>query len=426
MASRNTLFDCNRGLRPSARVLAAVLLCLLAARHSPAIRAAWFFQPSATMGLGYEENPNLTQSDRINSMRYHIAASALGGGRTERSQILFGLKADALRYPGNGSLNSDDLSARVDAAYRLTELDFVDLQGTYDRTTSQTSELTTTGNIQGNVPLNTYTLRPSWTHQLTERASVSLGYAYTSARYQQNSTNLINYNQQEIRASLGYRLTERATFDGSLTTVFYNPRKSGSVEPGAASSSTNAQSYTGYAATLGLSYAISETLAARVFVGPEQIKSESNDGQTGGQGTSMSATYGISLSRQFERSELDLALESGAVPTGGGQPLSQNKLTVSYSYALTPMLRITIPASFYRNETLDLGDTSTTGQRIFLETEPRLSWRLSPDLYLRASYRYQYQRYQQSGETADSHAVFLSLSYVWPTESAAIPRPSAP
>jgi len=426
MASRNTLFHCIWGFRPFARELVPFLLFTLAAGSSLAVRADWFFQPAATLRLAYEENANLTESNRINSTRYDVEASAAGGSRTERSRILFGLTAGASRFPGNSSLNSDNLSARIDAAYRLTEVDSLDFGGTYERTTSRTSELTTTGNIQGNVPLNIYTLGPSWTHQLTGRASVSLGYTYTNARYQQDATGLINYDQQEIRASLGYRLTERMAFNGTLNTVFYNPSTSGSLEAGAGVGSTTAPSYTGYAATLGLSYAISETLAARVFVGPEQINSESNDGQTGGQGTSMSVTYGINLSKQFQRSELALALQSNAVPTGGGQPLSQVRFTIGYGYAVTPRLRITIPASFYWNETINFGATSAKDQRIFAETAPGLRWRLLPDLYLNASYRYQYQRYQQSGATADSNAVFLSLSYVWPTESATTPGRSAP
>ena len=388
--------------------------------------ADWFFQPAVTVGAGYEGNANLTEQDPIDSMRYDLDVSALAGRRTERSQIAFGVRGYTLRYPGNDTLDSDDLSARLAAAYRLSELDFVSFDASYDRTTSRTSELTTTGNIQGNAPLNTYTLRPSWRRRLTERSDIGLSYAYTSARYEGNSTGLVNYDQQEVDASYGYLLTERASFVGTLTATFYNPQAPTSLQPLLGQIPSVSQSYSGYAATLGLTYAISETLTGEVFIGPQQIRRDTSIGQASAQGTSNGATYGIRLAKQFERSTLRLGLESGAVPTGSGEPLAQDKLSLDFSYELTPRLRVTVPASLYRNETINFGGPGGKDRRIFLQTEPRLSWRISEDLYLKASYRYQYQRYEQSGATADSNAVFLSLSYVWPTETAPVAGSAAP
>lgn len=362
-----------------------------------AIGATWIFRPSASIGVGYETNAELVAEDPIDTSRYEVKAHAQGGRLTERSEIAFSLKAFSKRYSEYERLNSDNLSAAIASTYQLNELDVITLGGSYERDTSRTSELTTTGNIQGNVLRNTYTLQSSWTRPLTDLSAVGIAYAYTNVRYEDNQTGLINYDQHILDTSYNRQLTERASFKGTLAATFYNPE--------------DPVSYNGYQATLGFSYAIAETLTGDIFYGPQQIDSETDIGPNAVRRTTRGSTYGIHLAKEFERGGLDLELNRGAVPSGAGEPLLQESLEVGLKFQVSPTLKLVLPAAVYRNETLNLGDSEQRERRIYFSSNPALIWRVSDDFVLGASYRYQYQRFEDSGESAASNAIFLSLQF---------------
>jgi hypothetical protein len=51
-----------------------------------------------------------------------------------------------------------------------------------------------------------------------------------------------------------------------------------------------------------------------------------------------------------------------------------------------------------------------------------VEFRVTENVVVTASYRYQYQRFEEADTTADSNSFFLSLSYVWPTEIRGLSR----
>ena len=364
----------------------------------------WFFQPEVAAGVGYEENVDLVDEDPFNATRYDLEAMARGGRITERSQVLGNLSAVFQRYPGNERLDSDNLSAGLNSAILLTELDRLSLDLSYVRDTSRRSELTTTGNIIENVPRNAIRIQPAWQHQLTERSAVGLAFTHARVRFDSNLSGLIDYDQNDIDAFYNYQLTERLAFRGTIGVVSYDP--------------DDVESYKGYDASLGLNYLFSETLMGELFVGPQRVDSQIDLGAETISRTASGISYGFNLSKQFERSGLDLSLSRGAVPTGSGEPLLQERLSLAYSYQFSPRLSVIVPAAVFRNETISFGGAAETENemRIFFSMQPSIEWRVTEDLVMNASYRYRYQRFEQEGSSADSNALFVTLSYVWPTE----------
>ncbi len=235
-------------------------------------------------------------------------------------------------------------------------------------------------------------------------------YAHTRVRFESNLSGLINYDQDDIDVFYGYQLTERLALSGSLGATSYDP--------------DDVESYKGYDASLGLNYSISETLTGDLNVGLQRIDSETDLGVETTSRSASGIVYGFDLSKQFERSNLSLAFSRGAVPTGSAEPLLQERLSLGYGYQFSPRLSVTVPAAIFRNESISFGGGGGQDKerRIFFTMGPGLNWRVTEDLVLSASYRYRYQRFEQAGTSADSNAVFLSLSYAWPTEFAGLSR----
>jgi hypothetical protein len=223
-------------------------------------------------------------------------------------------------------------------------------------------------------------------------------------RYDDNTTGLTGYDQDDINVFFGHQLTERLGFGATVAASYYDP--------------DDPAGYQGYDASLGVSYAFSETLSGDLYVGRQWIESETDLGTETVGGTASGTIYGFGLSKQFERSSLNMSVRRGAVPSGASEPLLQESLTLGYSYQVSPRLSVSVPAAIFRNETIAFTGLEDEEQRIFFSTRPQLNWLVTEDLVLRASYRYQYQRFEEEGTSASSNAVFLTLSYIWPTESA--------
>jgi opacity protein-like surface antigen len=374
--------------------------------------ASWYFQPAITVGASYEQNADLTDEedeDPIDATGYELEALARGGRLTERSQIVGSLRAAFQRYPGNEQLDTENLSFALSSAFLATELDRLSLDLGFDRDTSRTSELTTTGNITENVPRYAIRIGPAWERRLTERSTLGLRYNYSQTRFDSNESDLVDSEQNDIDASYSYQLTEQLGVRGALGATSYEPDDEGS--------------YKGYDASLGFGYLFSETLRGNFDIGWQQIDSDPEAGEETTGGTASGIVYSLGLSKAFERSSLSLSVSRSAVPTGSGEPVVQESLSLGYAYQFSPRVSFSVPLSFFRNKTISFGDVEEDEEtRIFFSTGPGVNWRVTEDIVLRASYQYQYQRYEEEDRSADGNAVFLSLSYVWPTEVPGLAR----
>jgi len=259
------------------------------------------------------------------------------------------------------------------------------------------------------VPRFALGISAAWVRQLTERSTFSLGYGRSGARFDSNLSGLVDSTEDDINAAYSYQLTERLGLSGGLGATFYNP--------------DDDQSYKGYDASLGMSFALSETLAGNLNIGWQRADRNTDVAGGSSDGSASGFVYGFSLSKTFERSSVGLSLSRSLVPTGSGEPLAQESLSLGYSYQFSERLSVNFPIAAFRNEQISFGDSGADDEkRIFFTTEPSLNWRVTEDIVLGASYRYQYERFEEAGTTADSNAVFLTLSYVWPTEIGGLSR----
>ena len=381
-----------------------ILRCAIAALACAAPLATegaqWYLLPAVTARLGYENNIDLDADDPVDSSRLDLEVLLRGGRTSERTRINGIFQAAARRYLDAGSFDSDDFSAGLDASHLVSELDELGIGLALTRDTSLVSELETTGNIRGNVPRLQAAVSPYWQRRLSERSTLGVSLGYTNVTYDENDFDLVDYQQSEVEGAYSYRLTERLTLNGTLGAVSYEP--------------ADDESYVSYSASLGAAYALSETMTLGLFVGPQIVRSSGDgDGANGSDNESSGAIYGIDVRKEFERGALGLQLRHGAVPTGEGEPLMQQSLSLGFDYRVSPRISFALPFSIYRNENIDIGGSSGLDRRVFFSIEPSMLWRITEDVVLTAAYRYRYQDEDETG-AVDSDAIFVSLSYVWP------------
>jgi hypothetical protein len=102
------------------------------------------------------------------------------------------------------------------------------------------------------------------------------------------------------------------------------------------------------------------------------------------------------------------------LPSGEGLLLDSKQVTANFDSRLAPRWDLRFAALALHNS----APSAFTGRqdRKFVSIEPALEYELTRWWGLSVSYRYRWQSYEDEQNDAVSNAVFLNLTYVWPTE----------
>lgn len=395
----------NRSFQHKARLLRGILAVLLPLML-PGLAAAekYFIEPTFNLRTGYDDNINLSTNDEDDSFSAILNAKTRFGFRTERSDVGFGVRLNFARYTEN-DLDKADQYFDMDAKHRLG-LNLFRLQGNYDRASTRTTELDTTGRIRKNKRVIKTGLHPSWSRTLNERTTLQLGYAYNNTDYRVNDdSGLFDYSYKVADASLTYQLSERDSVFTSVDTSKYDSSDAGTE-------------FRSYRVRIGASHLFSETLSGSLSVGGIYTKSDFRirngpDGDTDDTGFLLDA----SLKKRFERTTADLSLGTSEVPTGNGLLMRRQDMRLNLRHDFNERTVFSLNSAVYRTEKTG-GINFDKEDRVFFSLWPKVSWRATPWWTISGEYRYRYQKYDnQSNGYADSNAVFLSVNYVWPRES---------
>lgn len=370
-----------------------------------AMAEKWYVEPSASVRFGYEDNVRLVTSNEDSAFSTYLNVQAPFGFRTEVSDVNLSAQLESRRYDGLSDLNTDDQHLGLDAVFR-SGLDLFSLQGSYERDSTRTSELETTGLVQSSKRRIGKNLNPSWTRALTERTSLELGYQYTDVSYQDaDLTGLVDYRYDKATAGMVYKLSEKTDLHGNLSASKYD----------APDADTE---FKIYGLQVGVSLKVSEKLSASVSVGLTHTKSDYLG--TGG-GKEMSSDNAIlldlSVKKIYETMTVEGFLSTSETPSGYGRMLRRNAIGLSLHREPSPRTTFSFRGEVYENTSAGGFDVDSD-DRLYYSLEPGLSWRATNWWTISSAYRYRRQDYTNSSTgAADSNAVFITASYVWPRES---------
>ncbi|MES9882042.1 MAG: hypothetical protein ABW185_14290 [Sedimenticola sp.] len=364
----------------------------------------WYFEPTASLRLGYDDNVRFSVSDKEGAFSSHLNAKARFGFRTEVSDVNLLAQLNGRRYNGLNELNTADQLLGLDVTHR-SELDIFGLKGSYERDSTRTSELETTGYVRESKRRIKKNLNPSWNRVLTERTSLQVGYQYSDVAYSDVGTSgLVDYRYDTANAGLDYTLSESTNLQASLMASKYEASDAGTK-------------FNSYGVRGGFSKEFSETLSGSFSLGI--TRTDSDFIGIGGNPDSASdntPSLDLSLKKLYGNMILKGTLSMSQSASGYGRQTQQNALEVSLHKELSPRSDFSFQGRLQESGSSG-GVNDSSDDRTYLSLEPKISWNATRWWTVSGSYRYRRQEQTSTNNgAAESNAVFLAARYVWPRE----------
>lgn len=377
-----------------------IICCCFASGQ--AVAEKWYFEPSVSARLGYNDNTQLSTSSEISTFTSDITADAALGFRTEVSDVSITAKMVDRRFDDNAYLNTNNQFINMQSSIR-SDLNLFGLGADYQRESTRTSEFDFSGYSNTNKIRVTKSINPFWDRTLSERTSLRLGGGYTDVTYEDAEfTGLSDYTYKSAYLSLQHRLSETTSLQAMVGKSLY-------VSSGTEFDSTNIQ--------LGLNHIFSETFSVNLMFGPNYTKSKFMGISGKEEISDVGRLIDVGFRKEFELTSINGSLKTTETAGGEGKLIRKTNLSLSMQRRISARTRFSLSGSVQQN-TSGGGITNASDDRTYASLEPKLSWKVTPWWTVSGSYRYQQSEYTSSNAgKAESNAAYISIRYVWPKES---------
>lgn len=390
----------GRALRRSARVtrLWTLLSVCMACLPGTAWSHQWYIQPNAFMQTYYNDNLRLTTTPHSGAWAAVGNVSANLGVRSQVSGVSVRPNLRSYNYTGyRGVSNYDHIARKVAGkTYYQSETDLWQLNGSYDRDSTLTSELLDSGRVEFNIPRERWSVQPAWSSQWTPRGSIQLEGGYTRTSY---------------RNGLIYGLHDYRVIDASATYA-YNLTETQQINLTASASRFSAPAYfddrtDNYIAQMGWVSHWTERTVTSLSGGARMNRTRLKVFGITTKHSQLGYVLRAHVTTKSERTNWVAEFRRDVVPTSYGILMQRDRAHASVNRTL----------SFYSNASLsglwlhskDLQSSLTQVSRTLARLDLSFAWRFARRWTFKTAYRWTWQDYGQA--IARSNAVFLSLSY---------------
>lgn len=390
--------------------LAAALACTPLAAHPE----AWVTRGIVDLTGSYDSNLRLTTGPHDDVFATYLSTEFQAQRLTEvselRGQVILNFFDDS-GDEANDESNTQSLAFR---ARREGERQRVGIDGEYFRDTTIRGVLSPdlsaepdadvveeelppdadTGIVDVEVRRNRVNLRPFWSWYATERTETRLEYGFTSVEHDETlGTTLQDFDQHTIAPSIAYGISETDTLHARLEASRYRTTTGPDQEADT------------YVLSGGYERRFSETFRAGVEAGLFYASFEG----PGQDGDDTGVVFAVSGNQRLEAGRWRARLERRLYPSGTGQVVRTDQLVFDVRRAVTARLGTSLEGRVFKTDSLG---TSRGSDRTYFALSPRVSWNFTRDLRGDLWYRYRTQERDADDERADSHAIFVGISYV--------------
>jgi hypothetical protein len=379
--------------------LRVALASIAAIAALPAAAADWRVTPSMTSGVDYIDNPRLIPGVDDGYAAARADATIGLSMSTEVASVDLVPRFIYAEYPDDPLLNRRDAYVTL-SVRRLFET--VSWLGSFDytRDTTITSEFGLTGlqNVNRDHEALSLSLGPTWT--VSERLQVGAqAYGLDTKYIDAERTGLTDYTYALVSASATYVLTENATGGlqasvGELRVPLVS-RRDRDIDT-----------------SLSVDWRMSEQWRLRLAYGPTRVESD--------QGDTQGYIYSGSVTKEYLRSTLRLAVERDVTPTGRGVLVTRDQVSFGVTYALSPRTSLSVSTRAVR--TIDAvrvaGASGQTNE--FASLESSIRWYLAERWSVVFAAGGRYLGYQERDHEASGFNA--SLGVAWNGQSRAMSR----
>jgi len=391
-----------RGHRPPRVIVTVLVLTLFGVIRETAAEDLWYNQPRISVGTFYNDNIGLNTSNVESSAGVEGTASIRAGRRTETTDLSLAGAVRARNYVDASNYNATDFLFNAYSAYQRDQ-DRFGLDGTFDYLSTLESEVSTTGNLAPDNRQLRWSIAPSWSRPLTERADIEVQARYVDSSYQKTTTGLQDYWNLGGWVLGTYQWSEITQATARLTYDHYEYRN---IE--------------NQSDTLGLSggvrHQFTETLSGLAELGARYSQSEWSNQLGSFDGSSVGPLANLQLDWRRETGTFSAQLGRWLTPSGDGL-LDTTRLLIDATERLSERCSIRGGVQAYRNRGDEQGlGYSTYRGRDYAAATLGFTYRLTPDWRLDGTYRFAWQEYDGADDAATQNAVYLNVSYTWPRE----------
>jgi len=360
-----------------------------------AAAAEWSMEPSVSLNGAYDDNPLLLP------VRHPATGSTLSpslnlGVRTEPFELQGNLLVNLTRYFTQKDLDTTDQYYTVSSRYQM-ERNSLELQSSYTRDLTLTSELIETGQVLNRSRRDLFTLNPKWIGSLTENFTLHAEYDFSDALYA--SPSLVDYQTHLGTVQAVYQSSER---DQATVSSYYSTYQALTADFRSLE----------YGAKAGLTHRFSETFHGDATAGIRSTTSiyqttlsERRDRGRGWVGQ-------IDLEKEFETVHVQSGFSRETHPSGIGYLVEVNHLNFLFRKTMTTKLTASLAVDSYLSRPLRT-DRLVPNSR-YDKIEQRWDWQWAERWSSGVSYRYAEQAVYNAPGRAISNAVFLITTYNGP------------
>lgn len=386
------------------------LLTTLTLISYSALGEAWIVTPEITVEGRYDDNFRLSSQDEESGQRIDLKSLVNLARETDTSFVGASAGIDAFKYFSSDLDDRVNFFGDVEARYK-TELDEWTLRGNILRdTTLTTVDVATVPTSTPDAPADddpgltdqeikrfTYSLIPSWKRNFTERTSGTLEYILNGREYLNASdTNLNEYQLHNLSGRLSYGLTPVDQIFTIANGGYFRERGGD-------------RKYYNVSLQFGIEHEFSETFRTEASIGGRYTDFDT----PGDDGSESGLILRLFAVKRTEVSAYSVNFYRGLLPSGSGDAVQSNDLTLRYTRRFTPRLQLISGLRYFKRDAVgNAGDSAV--DRDYFSVEPRLGYDISRWWNLNASYRYRWQDRKNESGNAKSNAFFVWLTYSKP------------
>lgn len=388
---------------------AAASICLgvaaLALVAGDARGADWRARASVEQRFSYDSNIRLATSSKEEAWGFSTLPGLTVEGSTPRLRLSLDAGLEYTFYKGVEDLDSFDQRGSASLGYGWQRA-HASLTGAVVHATTRTTELEDTGRNFSDAERLIFSGGGSWSYLVGERDRV--GIRGNGSRSVADTDAVADYSSYGGGMFWSRQLTELDTLEASgeysryvrtsgldLESNFaggrltygheFSPRLKGSVHGGGRYVTTD----------------------AKVFDGVNIVsRDESSTG----------VLAGVSVTYLIERGEFSGSYERSVDASGVGRLQERDFVRLSTKYRATPDISLDLAGTFILQQSVD---DSVDDGRTYLSAEPGVNWQFYRNLYLRMSYRYRTQKFEQDDGWAVSHGGYVSVAWRMPATNLA-------
>ena len=371
--------------------------------------AEWYMEPSANLRSEYNSNPTMTTIEQkgVGGAFLYLAGNL--GVRSEHTDVSIKPVFHFNRYKGENELDSNDQNIDLFSTYS-TPHSIWKTEGNYTHNTTLTSEIEDTGIVQVPKRRNNWSLNPSWAYDLTERTNMELAMGYNEVTYQNaKNVGLFNYNVKNAQITLIRELSEvsqsRMILYGSRFDVPDILKITNDYGIQAEYTRDFIRTHT----TFMIGYHRSRYRYQVVELSQRGLTLDTKEDSKEG------FLLGISATRSFLRSLLDINLNRSIEPSGAGVLVRRDRAEINLKHDLTAKASWTLNVLYSKYQTLQ--KSTAFSRREYDRAFLNLAWRISKSWFANLSYSYTQQKYKEMDSTAHANVMAVLFTYNAPQRS---------